>query len=402
MLRKVKRSFLVLLAFCLLFTTACTASPENSSAENSSSKAEASEGTESKPTAQKTEGDVKIKFASFQTGDVAEDWETVQFPKYLEETGVEVEHVFVNQDDTISTYLTWAAADQMPDTAMLSALYLNSLVAKGMVLNLSEYTAEKSPDYNFDRYLPKLMDAYKYEDNIYALPSDLDLGLMWYNKDIFDNAGVAYPNENWTWEDLKKNAELLTSGEGPEKIFGVWLGGYQTYLWQNGTDILSEDKKSSLFNTPEVKDTINYMMDMVTAGVAINPSSKEPLFQNGKAAMSLGSGPWFAHYEMENVDFNWGVTALPKGKEKATTCYGSTFAVFEGSKNVDASVDFLTWFLSDEQQLDSAEKFYWFPPTQSCIENDTFMSTDSIMGMTKEQKELVLAETAFGDRKSTV
>ena len=195
---------------------------------------------------------------------------------------------------------------------------------------------------------------------------------------------------------MKKNAELLTSGEGPEKIFGVWLGGYQTYLWQNGTDILSEDKKSSLFNTPEVKDTINYMMDMVTAGVAINPSSKEPLFQNGKAAMSLGSGPWFAHYEMENVDFNWGVTALPKGKEKATTCYGSTFVVFEGSKNVDASVDFLTWFLSDEQQLDRAEKFYWFPPTQSCIENDTFMSTDSIMGMTKEQKELVLAETAFG------
>lgn len=385
MLRRSKKLTLVLLAVLMLFAAACAA-PE----EKPQSGAESGSGTV------KTGEKTKIKFASYQTGDVAEDWEKTQFPKYLEETGVEVEHVFVNHEDTISTYMTWAAADQMPDAAMLSANYLNALIAKGMILNLSDYTSEKNPEYDFQRYIPKLMDAYKYEESVYALPSDLDLGLMWYNKDIFDEAGVAYPNENWTWEDFQKNAELLTSGDGPEKIYGASLGDYQTYLWQNGTDTIAEDRKTSLFRTPEVKEAVTYMMNMVADGTAANPNNKEPLFQSGKAAISVGAGPWFAHYEMENVEFNWGVTALPQGKEKATTCYGSTFAVFKNSKNIDAGVDFITWFLSDEQQLDRAAKFYWFPPAQSCIETDAFMNTDTIMGMTKEQKELVLSETEFG------
>lgn len=389
MLRKSKKLALILLSLLMLFATACTSEAPGSSTGSGSGSGTSSE---SGKTGEKT----KIKFASYQTGDVAEDWEKNQFPKYLEETGVEVEHVFVNHTDTISTYMTWAAADQMPDAAMLSANYLNALIAKGMVLNLSEYTAEKSPDYDYSRYIPKLMEAYKYEDEVYALPSDLDLGLLWYNKDIFDTAGVEYPNESWTWEDLQKNAALLTSGSGPEKIYGASLADYQTYLWQNGTDIISADKKTAQFNTPDAKEAFTYMMDMVAEETAVNPNNKEPLFQSGKAAMSIGSGPWFAHYEMANVDFNWGVTAVPKGKEKATTCYGSTFAVFNNSKNTDAAVDFITWFLSDEQQLDRAEKFYWFPPTESAIENDAFMNTDAIMGMTKEQKQLVLSETEFG------
>lgn len=236
MLRKSKKLALILLSLLMLFATACTSEAPGSSTGSGSGSGTSSE---SGKTGEKT----KIKFASYQTGDVAEDWEKNQFPKYLEETGVEVEHVFVNHTDTISTYMTWAAADQMPDAAMLSANYLNALIAKGMVLNLSEYTAEKSPDYDFGRYIPKLMDAYKYEDEVYALPSDLDLGLLWYNKDIFDTAGVEYPNESWTWEDLQKNAALLTSGSGPEKIYGASLADYQTYLWQNGTDIYRRIKR---------------------------------------------------------------------------------------------------------------------------------------------------------------
>lgn len=396
MLKRTKQWVSGILAISTLLLAGCsTAAPAASDTQESKG-----ESVESKSGDQgegaKAAG-TKIKFASFQAGDVAQDWEQVQFPKYLQESGVEVEHVFVNHTDTISTYMTWAAADTMPDAAMLSANYLNSLISKDMILNLSEYTKEKKPDYNFGRYIPKLLDAYKYENQIYALPSDLDLGLMWYNKDIFDKAKVEYPNENWTWEDLQKNAKLLTSGEGPEKTYGVNLGDYQTYLWQNGTNTISDDKKSSLFDTQPVKDTFSYLLNMVsTEGTAVSPSNEEPLFQNGKVAMSLGAGPWFAHYEMANVDFNWGVTALPKGKEKATTCYGSTFAVFKGSKNIDASFDFIDWFLSDEQQLYRAEKFYWFPPAESCIDTEAFMTNDKIMGMTKEQKELVLAETAFG------
>ena len=341
-------------------------------------------------------GDVKLKFATFQSGDVAEDWETIQLPKYKEESGIEVEHVFVAHTDTITTYMTWQAAGTMPDIAMLSAEYLNSLISKEMILNLDKFTSENQSDYDFSRYFDNLLSAYKYNDEIYALPSDMDLGLMWYNKDIFDSANIDYPNADWTWEDLEKTATALTSGSGPNKIFGANLANYQTYLWQNETDIYSDDKTTCLMNTDSVKESLNYMYDMVDRGVAILPATEEPLFQNGKAAISLGAGPWFAHYEMKNVDFNWGVTSVPKGKVDATTCYGSTFAIFNDSEHPQESLDFITWFLTDEQQLQRAEQFSWFPPSKTVLAMDEFLDNDDIMSMTRDQKQLVLEETKSG------
>lgn len=383
------------LVLCLFSLSGCTESPAPSAAATGVSAEGESQTAEKK--------DVKLKFATYQAGDVAQDWETVQLKKYKEETGVEVEHVFVNHEDTITTYMTWAAADTLPDAAMLSANYLNALIEKKMILNLTKFTGEKDPDYDFDRYFPNLLNAYKYKDEIYALPSDLDLGLLWYNKDIFDAAKLDYPNPDWTWTDLQENAKLLSSGSGPEKVYGVNLGSYQSYLWQNGTDTISADGTECLMNADATKEAFQYMLDMVQKdGSAVNPSSEEPLFQNGKAAMSLGAGPWFAHYEMENVDFNWGVTAVPTGKEKATTCFGSTFAVFQNSKQPQEALDFITWFLSDEQQMDRATKFYWFPPSTTCLNMEEFLNDDKVMGMTKAQKELVLSETKHGRAPTVV
>lgn len=338
-----------------------------------------------------------IKFASFQTDTIAEDWETVQFPAYEEETGVKVEHVFVNHTDTLSTYMTWAASDSLPDAAMLSADYLNSLVTKGMILNLSDYTEANGIDYDFDRYFPNLLNAYKYEGDVYALPSDMDINMLYYNKDIFDEAGVAYPTNDWTWEDLRENAKALTSGEGPNKIYGVNWGNYIPFLWQNETNTISEDGTECLLNTPAAIETFDFLASMLHEDEsAVMPGTDEPMFDNGKCAMTY-SGPWYAYYNLAEVDFEWGIAAVPAGKVKATSCYGSTFAVFEASPNQKEAVDFLTWFLSDEQQLDRAEKFCWFPPASSVVEAGNFMDDDSIMGLTKEQKELIMSETECGD-----
>jgi multiple sugar transport system substrate-binding protein len=338
-------------------------------------------------------GRTKIRFSTFQTGDVEADWINVQFPRFLAEKGIEVEHVFINHTDTISTLMTWTAAGTAPDASMLSANYQNALAAQGLLVDLDKYVAEKRPDYDMGRFFPKLMDAYKYKGIQYAFPSDYDLGLTYYNKDMFDAAGVPYPGNDWTWEDYRNTAAALTSGEGPTKIYGTDGTPLEHTIWQAGGDYYSPDGLTCTINSPEVKRAYEFILSLIRAGYAPVPGDGGG-FAEGHAAMNLGLGPWYAYYSLADVDFNWDIAPMPKGIQKVTTGYGSSFAVLSGSRHIDEAFEFLTWFLSDEQQFIRAKQFSWFPPASTVLQYPGFDDV-SVLGMTARQKALVLSEANF-------
>lgn len=337
----------------------------------------------------------KITFASFQTGDVEKDWIEVQFKKFQEETGIEVEHVYIEHGDTISTLMTWMAGDMAPDCCMISAKYENALAAKGLLLDMGGYIAEKMPEYDITRFFPNLLEAYQYEGIQYALPSDLDLAVCWYNKDMFDAAGVAYPVTGWTWEDYRATAEALTSGAGPEKVYGSSMPSVQMTLWQAGADYISADGKTCTINTPEAKKAYELILGMINDGIVPAPGSEGVGFDAGRCAMMPDCGAWYAHYNLSAVDFNWDIVPLPVGDYAATAAYGSTFAVLKNSKNVDAAMEFLTWFLTDEQQFIRAKQFAWCPPAQTVLEYPGFEDA-TVLGMTADQKAMMLAENVNG------
>jgi multiple sugar transport system substrate-binding protein len=252
---------------------------------------------------------------------------------------------------------------------------------------------EKRPDYDMGRFFPKLMDAYKYKGIQYAFPSDYDLGLVWYNKDMFDAAGVRYPANDWTWEDYRNTAAALTSGEGPTKVYGTDGTPLDHTIWQAGGDYFSPDGLTCTINSPEVKKAYEFIFGLIRAGYAPVPGEGGG-FAEGHAAMSLGTGPWYAHYVLADVDFNWDVAPMPKGIRKATTGYGSSFAILSGSRHVDETFEFIAWFLSDEQQFIRAKQFSWFPPASTVLKYPGFDDV-SVLAMTAKQKALVLSEADF-------
>jgi multiple sugar transport system substrate-binding protein len=336
---------------------------------------------------------VKIKFASFQAGDVEKDWVGVQFPRFLKEKGIEIEHVFIAHGDTISTLMTWTAAGTAPDAAMLSARFQNALAAQGLLLDLDKYTAENRPGYDMGRFFPRLLDPYKYKGVQYAFPSDYDLGLTWYNKDMFDAAGIPYPAADWTWEDYRKAAAALTKGSGPEKIYGTDGTPLEQTVWQAGGDFYSPDGLTLTINTPEVKKAYEFIFNLIRAGYAPVPG-EDVAFNEGRAAMHLGDGPYYAHYLLADVDFAWDIAPLPQGVRKATTGFGSSFAVLAGSKRPKEAFDFIDWFLSDEQQFIRAKQFAWFPPASTVLKYPGFDDV-SVLSLTAKQKALVLSETEY-------
>ena len=168
-----------------------------------------------------------LRFSSFQSGAVVEKWEE-QFAEFEAMTGIKIVHEYVPWPETVERYLTMAAGDDLPDVAMLSAQWHRTLATRGV---LSELTQDQFSALDLGDFWPRLLAAYNYDGVQYGLPTDLDLQLIYYNKDLFDAAGVAYPEAGWNWDDYIAIAKALTAGEGVGKTYGslrvpVWFDAH--------------------------------------------------------------------------------------------------------------------------------------------------------------------------------
>src|SRR5437588_657670 len=78
------------------------------------------------------------------------------------------------------------------------------------------YRIKDSKKVEMDKFPEGLTTIYNFEGNQYAIPKDFDTVGLWYNKTMFDEAGLAYPDENWTWDDLYNAAKKLTKPDGSQ------------------------------------------------------------------------------------------------------------------------------------------------------------------------------------------
>ncbi len=127
-------------------------------------------------------------------------------------------------------------------------------------------------------YPQGLVELYNIDGSQYALPKDFDTIGVWYNKKIFDEAGVPYPTDDWTWEDMTETAKQLTKSDG--SVYGIGapydtqVGIYNT-IYAAGGEVISENKKSSGYDKPETQAGIQCWIDLQKAGVSPSEASLE-------------------------------------------------------------------------------------------------------------------------------
>jgi len=163
----------------------------------------------------------------------------------------------------------------------------------------------------------------------YGVPKDYSTFGLWYNKALFDAAGVAYPTSDWTWDDLYNAAVKLT-----DKANGVYgfIARYDTndgayhFIWQNGGDIINADQTASGFDDPATIGAIEYMVKFVKEGLSptaadLANTDANSLFLSGKAAMQI-AGSWNCSAFAAASDMKLDVAELPQGKQRACLCGG--------------------------------------------------------------------------------
>jgi len=173
-------------------------------------------------------------------------------------------------------------------------------------------------------YPQGLIDLYTFDGKLYGAPKDFDTVALWYNKELFDAAGVEYPSAGWTWDDFTAAAAALTDPATGQ--FGVAASQYgqenfYNSIAQAGGEVISADGTESGYGSPEALAGIELWTDLIEAGSSptaqqMTDTNPEDFFLSGKVAM-FQNGSWAAIAYGDNADIadKVDVAPLPEGPD---------------------------------------------------------------------------------------
>lgn len=276
-------------------------------------------------------------------------------------------------DNYFQKVLTDIAAGDPPDVMLLDAENVPFMTSEGALLNLSPVAARMQGVEGADlsAYFPNVLRVFAVDKAVYAFPKDFTPIVMYYNKNLFDKYGVAYPPaDGWDWNQFMDTAKKLsrdTDGDGKIDVWGyrflAWVGVVKPWIWAAGGDLMSPDrtKATGYINGDAAIKTVTFMTDMEKAGCSPSSVVQEAfgggssMFYTGRIAMA-NSGHWWlpsinAQIE-KGAKLSIGVTRIPHapGAKNATVLYASGWAVPKNVKNQRLAVELAAWLSSPYAQ----------------------------------------------------
>lgn len=250
------------------------------------------------------------------------------------------------------------AGGDAPDVFLMDGPLFPDYQTRDQLLDLSPYIARDG--FDTGQLVDLAVEDFTAPDgHLYGLPRDLNTIALFYNKTMFDAAGVPYPDATWDWARLVEVATKLTksdAGAVPQWGFYTETSDMENYwsslVWQAGGDILSPDKKTVVIDTDQAAAGIQFLQDLIyTHKVMPQPvaGGTGDAFENGQAAMEA-NGSWLVPtHEAAGIDF--GVAPLPKGPAgQATSVNPSGVVVYKGTRSPDAAWEFVKCYTGPELQ----------------------------------------------------
>jgi multiple sugar transport system substrate-binding protein len=231
---------------------------------------------------------------------------------------------------------------------------------------LAQLTGVDSKVYNSG-----LLDTYQTAGKQYALPTSFSDVVLYYNKELFDAAGVSYPTSSWTWKDETAAAKKIT-----DQAKGIWgdhqpvtYNEYYKALVQNGASFLSKDGKKAAFDTPAGLAAAKWLVDksgttMPTIADGQGTADFDTnLFAAGKLAM-LHTGTWvFGNFA--KVPFKWDIAVEPGNTKSASAVFSNGIGVYAQSKHIAAAEKWAVYMSSSNEEVNVRLDSGWELPTIS-------------------------------------
>jgi len=244
----------------------------------------------------------------------------------------------------VDKLLTRIAGRSAPDVICTEVDLFVTFQSKGVLEDLTPYV-KADPDFDVTKFYPQIMDRFTVDSKLYAVPRDTaPFACVYYNKKLFDEAGVAYPADDWTLEDLLKIAKKLTKydSDGNVTQYGFYAWAWQNFVYAFGGSLV-DDVKHPVRCTLDAKESLaglQFYADLINVH-KVHPSSTammnlamgvQGMFASGRLAM-FSSGVWETPGLRKAEGLKWDVTMFPKGPDgrRGFGTGGSGYAILKGS-----------------------------------------------------------------------
>lgn len=301
---------------------------------------------------------------------------------------VDVEPIQIPYEAYIAQITAMMQSGQSPDVGYLPGLQAPLWAQEGKLLDLTDLIEN-------DPYLSTTLLASRYyyaPGKVAGVNTAIEATFMFYNKAVFDEAGVPYPpsdpNQAWTWDEFVAAAQKLTTdvngkhpgddGFNPEQIktygiaFDKTFEGWTFYpfIFSNGGQLVNDDGTRLLIDSPEATEAMQKLADLMWVHhVAPTPQQDQnlpgyvPMLQTGNLAMHI-SGHWSLLDYASVKDLPFGVAVLPKFKKPVTVVLGSPTVIFAGTQNQEAAIRFYK-FHNNPEAVNLFARGLWMPLQES-------------------------------------
>lgn len=273
--------------------------------------------------------------------------------------------------------LAAAASKTLPDVMFVSADSYRHFVTKGILWDITD---QFSGEYSLDDFIPSSRTIMVVDGRVYGVSSCTTSPIIFYNKDIFDNAGIPHPESDpakcWTIDEFRKLAKDLTT----EDVYGVYglenVYSLNAQLLSNGGSRFNDDYTKSVINSPESKEVFETIKAIrVEDGSSPDAATLEEagmsakqMFQTGKIAMLVDGS--YALQELSASDMNFGMAPLPSYGKVLTTGSAFLYGISNDSQHKEEAWEFVKFLTSLDYQKTLVSCGLWMPNRYSLYEDD--------------------------------
>lgn len=332
--------------------------------------------------------------------------------------GVKIETQVIPGDQSITTVIpTLIASNDLPDISYMAEADVIKYAAKGILQPLDEYLESGMIAEKLDSVTIRGIDGM-----VYGIGLSNQLQVMYYNKDLFDAAGLPYPSstvdEAWEWDDFVETAKKLTvdaSGKHPGEE-GFDAGRVNQYgvafnsMWQfysfwgayaNGGGIVSADgskllmgQENSMEGLQKIADLMNKDQVAPPVGSAIYSGigTADAALIAGNVAMYI-NGSWdIANAAKAQGITNYGVAVLPKMENAVTMNAGGPVVMYKNTDHPQEVAEFYAYMTDPSQVIDILKTGVWLPNEESWYTDaDKIDQWTSGPNFTQDIKDTVLS-----------
>lgn len=286
----------------------------------------------------------------------------------------QVESVFVGFDDLLPKLQAAASGGEAPDIAAGDLTWLPKLTESGRLAPLDDLL----PEGKLDEFFPEMLEVGQHDGSTYSVPVSSNNLQLFYNRELFEEAGLDPDAPPETWEELRETAsECADPGAGVQgmELFTepgegmTWQ--YQVYLWQAGGEFLTDDGSEAAFDSPEGEEALSLWLDLLHTDESSQLASWGA-FEQGSACLRM-DGSWMVGIWAADPPFEFGTATMPypSDGEPATNMGGEQiFMMSEDSGRQEAAAAFIDWVTSHDAQLEWDRETGFMPVLESMADGE--------------------------------